>query len=98
MPSYGLTDWNLVESSTAAMLSELDKAIANKEPIVVTLWRPHWAFEKYNLRYLKDPKNTMNPTGPEKIQSISKKLLRKIIQKQQSGLKIFRLALINWHH
>ena len=44
MPSYGLKDWNSVESSTAAMLSELDKAIANKEPIVVTLMAPALGF------------------------------------------------------
>jgi len=92
MPSYGLTDWNLVESSTAAMLSELDKAIANKEPIVVTLWRPHWAFEKYNLRYLKDPKNTMNPTGPEKIQSISKKAFKEDYPEAAKWLKDFSIS------
>ncbi|MBE2977064.1 glycine betaine ABC transporter substrate-binding protein [Priestia megaterium] len=92
MPSYGLTDWNLVESSTAAMLSELDKAIANKEPIVVTLWRPHWAFEKYNLRYLKDPKHTMNPTGPEKIQSISKKTFKEDYPEAAKWLKDFSIS------
>lgn len=92
MPSYGLTDWNLVESSTAAMLSELDKAIANKESIVVTLWRPHWAFEKYNLRYLKDPKNTMNPTGPEKIQSISKKSFKEDYPEAAKWLKDFSIS------
>lgn len=92
MPSYGLTDWNLVESSTAAMLSELDKAIANKEPIVVTLWRPHWAFEKYNLRYLKDSKNTMNPTGPEKIQSISKKAFKEDYPEAAKWLKDFSIS------
>lgn len=92
MPSYGLTDWSLVESSTAAMLSELDKAIANEEPIVVTLWRPHWAFEKYNLRYLKDPKNTMNPTGPEKIQSISKKAFKEDYPEAAKWLKDFSIS------
>jgi glycine betaine/proline transport system substrate-binding protein len=49
--------YNLIESSEPAMLSELDKAIKNKEPIVVTLWNPHWSFSEYDLRYLKDSKN-----------------------------------------
>lgn len=73
IPGYGLNDWTLVESSTPAMLAELDKAVSNKEPIVVTLWRPHWAFQKYNLRYLEDPKNLMNPNGAEELQAISRK-------------------------
>ncbi|MEW9673142.1 glycine betaine ABC transporter substrate-binding protein [Ammoniphilus sp. 3BR4] len=73
VPGYGLQDWKLVESSTPAMLSELDKAIANKEPIVVTLWRPHWAFSEYPLRYLEDPKQLMNPSGAEQLQVIASK-------------------------
>ncbi|TKC16347.1 glycine betaine ABC transporter substrate-binding protein [Robertmurraya kyonggiensis] len=73
MPEYGLEDWTLVESSTPAMLAELEKAVADQKPIVVTLWRPHWAFEAYNLRYLEDPQNMMNPNGIEELQSISRK-------------------------
>ncbi|OYD08426.1 glycine betaine ABC transporter substrate-binding protein [Paludifilum halophilum] len=49
-------DYNLIESSEPAMLSELDKAYKNKKPLVVTLWNPHWAFKKYDLKYLKDDK------------------------------------------
>lgn len=55
MPNYGLEDWTLVESSTPAMLAELDTAIANEEPVVVTLWRPHWAYAEYPIRDLEDP-------------------------------------------
>ncbi|MGG3623477.1 glycine betaine ABC transporter substrate-binding protein [Bacillus gobiensis] len=73
LPGYRLNDWALVGSSTPAMLAELDKAVSNKEPIVVTLWRPHWAFEKYNLRYLDDPKKLMNPNGAEELQAVSRK-------------------------
>ncbi|WP_046470593.1 glycine betaine ABC transporter substrate-binding protein [Allosalinactinospora lopnorensis] len=55
IPDYGLDDYELVESSTPAMLAELDSAISNEEPIVVTLWRPHIAYVDYDLKDLEDP-------------------------------------------
>src|SRR5690625_5231620 len=35
-----LQGWELEQSSTAAMISELDKAIEKEEPIVITGWNP----------------------------------------------------------
>ncbi|WP_209861436.1 glycine betaine ABC transporter substrate-binding protein [Paenibacillus shirakamiensis] len=55
MEDYKLTDWTLVEGSSTAMTAVLDKAIRNKEPIIVTGWTPHWMFTKYDLKYLDDP-------------------------------------------
>ncbi|WP_065571943.1 glycine betaine ABC transporter substrate-binding protein [Microbacterium oleivorans] len=60
LPGYGLEDsYELVTSSTAAMLTELDSAEAAKRDIVVTSWRPFWANDKYNLKDLEDPKGAM---------------------------------------
>jgi glycine betaine/proline transport system substrate-binding protein len=60
IPAYGLSDtYELVTSSTAAMLTELDSAIAAERDIVVTSWRPFWANEAYGLRDLEDPKGAM---------------------------------------
>ncbi len=56
IPEYNL-DMKLVTSSTAGMLSTLDKAYSNKDPIVFTGWSPHWMNEVYDFVYLKDPKN-----------------------------------------
>lgn len=72
MPAYGLDgEYELAKSSTPAMLAELDKAIKAKEPIVVTLWRPHWAYAKLPVRDLEDPKGTMGAT--EKIHAVGRK-------------------------
>ncbi|MFJ5556548.1 ABC transporter permease/substrate binding protein [Streptomyces sp. NPDC093250] len=57
LPGYGLEDeYEVVDGSTPAMLAELKRALANKEPIAVTLWSPHWAYSEYELTKLKDPK------------------------------------------
>ncbi len=56
LPGYGLGgEYSLVESSTTAMLSELSRAISSNKPIVVTLWRPHWAYSSYPIKDLEDP-------------------------------------------
>ncbi|WP_026922318.1 glycine betaine ABC transporter substrate-binding protein [Glycomyces arizonensis] len=59
IPTYGIEDLELETSTTATMLSELDSAIAAEEPIVVTLWQPHWAYSKYDLKNLEDPEKTL---------------------------------------
>lgn len=64
MPSYGLDDWELVTSSTATMLATLGDAIEKEEDIVVTLWRPFWAYNSFDLKDLADPQGAMgDPEG-----------------------------------
>lgn len=58
LPGYGLDkEYKVVDGSTPSMLAELKRAYAKKEPIVVPLWSPHWAYNQYKLTKLKDPKN-----------------------------------------
>lgn len=50
-----LQDWELETSSTAGMMGQIESAINNEEPIVVTGWTPHYKFEMYDLKFLDDP-------------------------------------------
>ncbi len=62
IPDYNIK-LNLQNSSSPVMLASLEKAISQKKPIVVALWSPHWAFAKWDLKYLKDPKNSFGQGG-----------------------------------
>lgn len=72
IPGYHL-HYSLEAASTPAMLAALKKAIAAKKPIVVTLWKPHWAFTAYPIRYLSDPKGLMGK-GEELSAIVTKNL------------------------
>ncbi len=60
IPAYDLSDkFELITSSTPAMLAELKKATESESEIVVTLWRPFWANSTFEMRDLEDPKGAM---------------------------------------
>mgnify|MGYP001942888203 CR=1 FL=1 len=65
LEEYGLDNWELVSSSEAAMLTELRKAIANEEPIIVPLWKPHWIFGVEDIKMLEDPKEIYGGEGDQ---------------------------------
>ncbi len=57
LKEYGLDGtYDVVDGSTPAMLAELKRDCARKQPVVVTLWSPHWAYSDYDLKKLKDPR------------------------------------------
>lgn len=60
-PEYGLGEdgYELVTSSTPAMLAELRKAAAAEDDIVVTLWRPFWANNEFDMKDLEDPQGAL---------------------------------------
>ena len=63
IPAYGLDDdFTLVESSTTAMLAELQKAVKDQREIVVTLWRPFWANAQFKVKDLEDPDGALGKT------------------------------------
>lgn len=69
IPTYGLENMEFVISSTPGMLSELEAATAAGENIVVTLWRPHWAYDEYPIRDLEDPEGALG--GAESMHTYS---------------------------
>ncbi|MFF5473579.1 ABC transporter permease/substrate binding protein [Streptomyces achromogenes] len=57
LKEYGLQGtYDVVDGSTPAMLAELKRAYARHQPVLVTLWSPHWAYSDYDLKKLEDPK------------------------------------------
>lgn len=58
---YGLHQWSIMHSSTAAMLAQVKRAIHKKQWITFCGWRPHWMNVALNLHYLKDPRNLWGP-------------------------------------
>ncbi len=72
MQSYGLDGaFELKATSGPAMAQRLGKAVAEKRPIVVTAWRPHWKWAAYDLRYLDDPKGIYE--GEESVHAMARK-------------------------
>jgi glycine betaine/proline transport system substrate-binding protein len=51
----------LVEGSTAAMTAALKSATDRKEWIAVTIWEPSWMMQKYDVKFLSDPKAVFPP-------------------------------------
>ncbi len=85
---YALKDYKLVESSSAAMATELQKAYDKKEPIVVTGWTPHWKFAKMDLKYLDDPKGVYG--GDEQIHTVVRKGLKDDMESAYTFLDQFQ--------
>jgi glycine betaine/proline transport system substrate-binding protein len=77
IPAYGLKQ-KLVEAPTAGMLYAVERLYATKEDFVFLAWSPHWMNQRYDIRYLDDPKDAMGPTNdPAKCSTIVREGFRK---------------------
>ena len=56
-------NYDLVETGEFAELAELESRIAKGETMTFQMWKPHWIFSKYDLRFLEDPTGSI----PESI-------------------------------
>jgi len=54
-------DLELVEGSTAGMTAALKSAVDRQEWIAVTLWEPSWMAQKFDIKFLEDPKGVFPP-------------------------------------
>ncbi len=61
--AYGLGDWELVPSSTEAMLAQVSRLVAQQQPIVFLGWSPHWMTTEYDLHFLDDPQEVWPGAG-----------------------------------
>jgi glycine betaine/proline transport system substrate-binding protein len=68
IPEYGLENISLMASSGPAMTAALADAYENEEWIVVTAWKPHWMFGRFDMKFLEqDPDNVIWNTGDIEI-------------------------------
>jgi len=50
--AFGLGDWKIVESSETGMLTQVERAVRDKQWIVFLAWEPHLMNTKFHLTYL----------------------------------------------
>jgi glycine betaine/proline transport system substrate-binding protein len=64
--------FEVVAASGPATWQALANAIDNREPIIVTGWKPHWKWDRYDLKYLEGAQTNQTPVlgGPEDIFTI----------------------------
>jgi glycine betaine/proline transport system substrate-binding protein len=75
IPAYGLKQ-KLVEGPTEAMLAEVERHYNDREEFALVAWAPHWMNQRYDLRYLEDPKDAFGDLNdPAKITTIVRKNL-----------------------
>ena len=75
IPAYGLKQ-KLVEAPTEGMLTEVERRYNDREEFALVAWSPHWMNQRYDLRYLEDPKDAFGDLNdPAKITTIVRKNL-----------------------
>jgi len=65
---YDLGDWEIVESSTNGMLSEVDRRVGDGEWVAWTGWEPHWMNNRYDMCLLEDPEEAWG--GPSHVETL----------------------------
>ncbi|EOD01188.1 glycine betaine ABC transporter substrate-binding protein [Caldisalinibacter kiritimatiensis] len=85
---YGL-DYDLLAGSGPVMTASLKDAIDNNENIIVTGWKPHWKFARYDLKFLDDPKKVYGEV--ENIHTMARKGLEEDMPEVAELFRNFKL-------
>ncbi|RQS06169.1 glycine/betaine ABC transporter substrate-binding protein [Burkholderia sp. Bp9002] len=91
LKAYDMNGYNLQASSEAGMLAGVSRAYQSKQWIVATVWSPHWLFQKWQMRYLKDPKGTLG--GEEQVHAFASKQFAAKFPRADVFFKHFKLSL-----
>lgn len=91
MQAYSLADYRLQSSSEAGMLAAVSRAYQSKQWVVATVWSPHWLWQKWHMRYLKDPKGSLG--GEEQIHAFASKQFAGKFARADVFFKHFKLKL-----
>lgn len=91
LQAYNLPDYKLQASSEAGMLSSVARAHQSKQWIVATVWSPHWMFQKWKMRYLKDSKGTLG--GEEQVHAFASKQFASKFPRAAVLMKRLKLTL-----
>jgi glycine betaine/proline transport system substrate-binding protein len=72
IPDYGLgSSFDLITSSTPAMLAELEKATSDGKDTLATLWTAFWANDAFSMKPLEDPEDSFD--NPESLHIMARK-------------------------
>ncbi|GHC17309.1 ABC transporter substrate-binding protein [Aidingimonas halophila] len=63
--TWGLGDWELVDTSEVGMLSAARDAMSREEPIIWVGWTPHWMNLEFSMNYLEDPEDLFGENNGE---------------------------------
>jgi glycine betaine/proline transport system substrate-binding protein len=91
MKEYDLAGYNLIRASEAGMLTAVARAYQSNSWIVATVWSPHWLWQKYKMRYLKDPKGVLG--GDEQIHGFASKQFAQKYPRANTFIKHYKLTL-----
>jgi glycine betaine/proline transport system substrate-binding protein len=89
--AYNLDGYNLQASSEAGMLASVSRAYQSDQWVAATVWSPHWLFQKWKMRYLKDPKGTLG--GEEQVHAFASKQFATKFPRADVFFKHFKLTL-----
>lgn len=91
--AYGLNTagYKLQPSSEAGMLASVSRAYPAKQWVVATVWSPHWLFQKWQMRYLADPKGILG--GEEQIHAFGSKQFATKFPRAHAFIKNFKMDI-----